>query len=87
MMALNMTMAAQGLHPVLDLTLVGWLASDLLQAAVECFSEPAPGESRGNNGMDLHQRIMLGIQSGAAILDIEKAHPSHVQPSRLVWLT
>ena len=53
MMALNMTMASQGLHPALDLTLVGWLAPDLLQAAAECFSEPAPGESAGLDAIGL----------------------------------
>ena len=64
MMALNMTMASHGLHPAL--TLVDWLSPDLLQAAAECFPR--------NDGIDLHQGIMLGIQSGVAILDIEKAH-------------
>ena len=70
-MALNMTMASQGLQPRIGLTLVGWLAPDFLQAAAERFP--------WNDGIDLHQGVMLGIQSGVTLLDIEKAHLSHVQ--------
>ena len=56
-----------------------WLASDLLQAAAERFPR--------NDGIDLRQGIVLGVQSGVAILDIEKAHLSHVQLLQHDWLT
>ena len=77
MIALNMTMASPGFAPCIGLTLVGRLAPDVLQAAPERF----PGDQR----MDSHQWIVFGIQSGVAILDIEKAHLSHVQLLRS-WL-
>ena len=70
-------MASHGFAPRIGLALVGWLAPDLLQAAAEGFP--------GNDGIDLHQRVMLGIQSGVAILDIEKAHLTHVQLLQSGW--
>ena len=72
-------MASHGLHPALDLRLVGWLAPDSLQAAAERFPR--------NGSVDLHQGIVFGVQSGVAILDIEKAHLSHVALLRPCWLT
>ena len=47
-----MTMAAHGLHPALDLRLVGRLAPDVLQAAAKGFP--------GNDGIAFHQGIVLG---------------------------
>ena len=71
MMALNITMASQAFAACVRLTLVGWLAPGFLQAAAERFP--------WNDGIDLHQGVMLGIQSGVTLLDIEKTHLSHVQ--------
>ena len=72
-------MASHGLHPALDLRLSAGLRQTSLQAAAERFPR--------NGGVDLHQGIVFGVQSGVAILDIEKAHLSHVALLRPCWLT
>ena len=71
MIALNITMASQALQPAFDLRLSAGLRQAFFQAAAERFP--------WNDGIDLHQGVMLGIQSGVTLLDIEKAHLSHVQ--------
>ena len=80
-MALNILSLSKGdgvpgLAACVRLTLVGWLAPDLLQAAAQRFP--------WNEGIDLRQGVILGIQAGVAFLDIEKDHLRHLQ---FLWLS
>ena len=82
MMALNILSLSKDdgiprLAPGIGLALVGRLTPDVFQAAAECFP--------GNDGIDLDEGVVVGIQSGVAVFDVEKAHLTHVQLLRSCW--
>ena len=58
-----------GLAPRIRLALLGRLAPCRFQANTEAFPR--------NNRIDLHQRVVLGVQTRISVGDVEKTHLSH----------
>ena len=66
------------LVPGIGPALVGRLTPDVFQAAAECFP--------GNDGIDLDEGSVVGIQSGVAVFDVRKSpsDPCSTPPVLLV---